>query len=332
MLKELALYVKQRFCCPSANHITRLTSFYFLVDLLRAIHMNTPPSINPSDLSLPLDGPGNMDFETLYQRIIYLRQPLEANLDPDTYFLALLCILSETVLLLRFLGPIANQGTDLTLPSSASREYLQQAESLEMSLAIWHRSVHSPGLPTPTDQLTSMDARNPEAPPCAVTKETLALAHFCHILLEVGPRVLTLPQRVGYPRSASSQFDNRAALNDPSLCNDVRVSDAAMECAWAILDLCDSHQDPMPDDDASEEAPQETPPMAIWLPLVVFYAGIVVWCRMREDQRMGIPTGAYNSLSARRRIMKDFQTALRTIGGGFECAVHMAKVLRDLPL
>jgi len=98
---------------------SRITSFYFLVDILRAIHLNTPPSFNQTDLSFPLTASSAGRFEDLYRQIIVNRQNLHPDLTPDEYLLALLCILSETVQLLRFLGPFADE----TIQNSRKGDY-----------------------------------------------------------------------------------------------------------------------------------------------------------------------------------------------------------------
>lgn len=79
--------------------------------------MNTPPSIHPSQLSFPIHDSGGLDFETVYHYIIFLYRPLEGPLSPDVYLLGLLCILSETMLLLRFLGPLADRKTEVSRKS-----------------------------------------------------------------------------------------------------------------------------------------------------------------------------------------------------------------------
>jgi hypothetical protein len=93
----------------------RLTSFYFLIDVFRSIHLNTPPSFHPRDLSFPLTTTSAGRFEDLYAQIILHRRILSPELTPDEYLLALLCILSEILHLLRFLGFFTDESLQNTV-------------------------------------------------------------------------------------------------------------------------------------------------------------------------------------------------------------------------
>jgi hypothetical protein len=121
-----------------------------------------------------------------------------------------------------------------------------------------------------------------------------------------------------------------AFSNDQTWGSVIQVSDVAMECAWKILDICDSYETPMNSDDDTDPTMQAPSAVPIWMPLVVFYAALIVWCRMRDDHHKGILRGAQNSLSARRRIMKNFQSVLRRMGRHFECATCMADTIESL--
>lgn len=99
----------------------RLTSFYFLIDVFHSIHLKTPPSFNPRDLSFALTKIFAGTFEDLYTQIILNRKSLFPELSPDEYLLALLCILFEIVHLLRFLGLFTDESFHNTVQTVDDR-------------------------------------------------------------------------------------------------------------------------------------------------------------------------------------------------------------------
>lgn len=346
----LAPYKRRGFLKIVDSHATfdyqdmsLLTSFYFLVDILRAIHLNTPPSFNQTDLSFPLTTTSSGRFEDIYRQIIVNRQSLAPCLAPDEYLLALLCILSETVQLLRFLGPFAdetiqsNRTEDMPpmhlikgpyLPSSATYEYLQQSEALIQSLDVWHSSVINNNSAdfSGAEHFDAASHGDFNANTLRVHKNVLPLAYFCRILLEIGSRALELPNIAGYdglplrgqsPHSPSDKQPHRLGIH---------ISDTAIECAWKVLDALD-------DDERNSNYTESTNNdsfIPLWLPLVVFYAGLAVWARMQEDQDRGVLKGAQNSVPARRRLLRSFQNELKRMEKQYKSASRMADVIKNL--
>lgn len=213
-------------------------------------------------------------------------------------------------------------------PFTAPREYLQQVESLKKSLTTWHSSVNSPEPRVATGHENPWIAEVPSEETSHVDRGILALAYFCRILLEGGPRVLALPQMVGYPRNTFTGSGD-AAFNNQLWDDSIQVSDIALECAWKILDACDNYEVADSHKERTTHFVQQKP---IWLPLVVFYAALIVWRRMRDDNSKQTSRGPLSSLSARRRIMKDFTNALRRMEDNFECATCMADTIQRLQL
>ncbi|KAJ5563959.1 hypothetical protein N7513_000201 [Penicillium frequentans] len=346
----LAPYKRRGFLKIGDSHATfdyqdmsLLTSFYFLVDILRAIHLNTPPSFNQTDLSFPLTTPSAGRFEDLYRQIIVNRQSLPQGLAPDEYLLALLCILSETVQLLRFLGPFvdetiqSNRTQDMPpmhlmkgpyLPSSATREYLQQSEALIQSLEVWHSSVINNNSAdfSGVEHFDATSQGDSNSNTLRVHRNVLPLAYFCRILLEIGPRALQLPNIAGYDGLPLRGQSPHSPSNEQPHHLGIRISDTAIECAWKVLDALD-------DDERGSNYTETTNNdslIPLWLPLVVFYAGLAVWARMQEDQDQGVLKGAQNSIPARRRLLRSFQNELRRMEKQYKSASRMADVIKNL--
>ncbi|KAJ6016799.1 hypothetical protein N7451_000178 [Penicillium sp. IBT 35674x] len=159
-----------------------------------------------------------------------------------------------------------------------------------------------------------------------VHKNVLPLAYLCRILLETGPRAFELPNIAGYdglplrgqsPYSPSDEQPHRLGIH---------ISDTAIECAWKVLDALDDDER----DSNYTETTNTDSLIPLWLPLVVFYAGLAVWARMQEDQDRGVLKGAQNSVPARRRLLRSFQTELRRMEKQYKSASRMADVIKNL--
>jgi hypothetical protein len=135
----------------------------------------------------------------------------------------------------------------------------------------------------------------------------------------------------GYPRNTFAETGDTAFSNQ-SWDDSIQVSDIALECAWKILDACDSYDGVESHVDGINRPLYEKLLPPIWLPLVVFYSSLIVWRRIWDDHNKRMSGGPLNSLSARRRIIKDFVNALRRMENKFECATCMADTVQNLRL
>ncbi|KAJ5693114.1 hypothetical protein N7462_002537 [Penicillium macrosclerotiorum] len=321
---------------PFDTHDTSLiTSFYFVIDIIRAIHLNTPPSFSPTDLSFPLTDQSTWRFEDLYRQIIIHKRPLSPDQTPGEYLLAILCILSEVFQLLKFLGPFVDETTQnphmadvnsiFYPPSSASREYLRQIEGLICSLQVWHSSIDAQSARSSNGcQFSNASlSRGPNSATLKLHRDSLPIAYMCRILLELGPRALELPKIAGYDGPLPNGHNPPSPLNDKPHQLGIHVSDSAIECSWKILETLD-------DEGHDVDCTVEDSFIPLWLPLVLFYAGLTVWARMQEDQDRGLLKGAQNSPSARRRLLRSFENELRKIGRQYKSAARMADVIKKL--
>ncbi|KAJ5759487.1 hypothetical protein N7520_006643 [Penicillium odoratum] len=154
----------------------------------------------------------------------------------------------------------------------------------------------------------------------------LSLGYFCRILLEIGPRALELPQIAGYDGLAPSRQIPLSPSGEKPHHLGIHVSDTAIDYAWKVLDALDDDEH----DSNFTRATDNDPLIPLWLPLVVFYAGLAVWARMQEDHDRGVLKGAQNSISARRRLLRSFQNELRRMGKQYRSASRMADVIKNL--
>ncbi|KAJ5381524.1 uncharacterized protein N7496_003952 [Penicillium cataractarum] len=154
-------------------------------------------------------------------------------------------------------------------------------------------------------------------------------AFFCRILLEIGPQALHLPQIAGYHELAPDRNDLRSGPAEEAHFPGIHMSDIAVENAWNILEVLNDEGSESNLSEPNSENANEHHMIPLWLPLVVFYAGITVWARMQEDQDRGV-LGIQSSPLARRQLLKPFHNELRSLGRQYKSASRMADVIKSL--
>lgn len=107
------------------------------------------------------------------------------------------------------------------------------------------------------------------------------------------------------------------------------MSDISVESAWKVLEVLDDERYESNLSESNSENTNEHHMVPLWLPLVVFYAGITVWARMKEDQDRGV-LGIQSSPMARRQLLKSFHNELRSLGKQYKSASRMADVIKSL--
>jgi hypothetical protein len=200
------------------------------------------------------------------------------------------------------------------------------------SLDIWYRSVnyHQPGISS--RESGSSDRRGQASSDYStlkVERNVLSIAFFCRILLEIGPRALHLPQITGYHELEPNRKDLHSGPDKKTHFPGIHVSDIAVESAWNVLEVLDDERYESSLSEPTSEDANDHDMIPVWLPLVVFYAGITVWARMQEDQDRGV-LGVQRSLLARRQLLRSFHNQLRSIGMQYKSASRMADVMKSL--
>lgn len=273
--------------------------------------------------------------------------PLPSGLSSDDYLLLLVALLSDIISLVHSVGPLlepeasprdqalpgrtqhasANHGisndhdrhppySNPLLPFCATSEFKLMRRRFRRGLKVWCASV---GL---------FEDRKP-----AVDSTVIPLMYFCHMMLECGPEVGVLPALAGYkPEShqpSNAQPDGQASRTSIEVT--LHFSDAALSDAWQVLETIEA-QDHYGDDPSRgtgiAPAPSRPPITPIWYPLVVFYAALVVWARMKEDRENKRGTGGV--LLARKKLLGTFQTELEQMKPRWGCTKRMIDCIKAL--
>ncbi|KEF60625.1 uncharacterized protein A1O9_02186 [Exophiala aquamarina CBS 119918] len=223
--------------------------FYFLVDVLRAIHFNTPPSLTAAELSLPISR--GHDFRPLYKTLVVDHKPLPVALSSDGYLLLLIALLSDIVSASHGFGSLTvhpslshqqtcpDQQSFPTRPPGADEPLFWSDEptggSRNPRESLRQESLNSaycnPLLPFSATQEYFRIKKNLEKAldawsvsvglsgggdvadkPTVVDSTIIPILHFCRMLLEAGPSIYLLPAVVGYtPIGVSSDSQDPGA-------------------------------------------------------------------------------------------------------------------------
>lgn len=337
----------------------RIMSFYFLVDLLRSLQLGVPSSFQASDLSIALsDG---TPFRRIYEDLILYSKPIPKTLSPDDYLLLLLSILSEILVLFQWLGPIrdissnasqmddldrmlakvegptngqyrslnqihgdmANSGDDSMsedtsdstasylhknpfLVFSANAEYTRISNLLNVALDEWKSTCLSQRGETLAPQHSGpYDAQ--------VGGPVIPLYYFCRMILSGGPALIYLLSAAGF--SPEKHFKAPQYI-DPHLIP--HINDETVDNAWNILGAVEQVSS------QASDAGNGTSSTQLWVPIILFYAGLTVWASLQG------PLPAYGAHGGvrRKQMLRLFEVELRDLT--WPCASTMADTLKDL--
>jgi hypothetical protein len=231
------------------------------------------------------------NFHNMYNCLISGARPLPSDLKMDADSLLLLTGICADILFSHYSFSSVSECAEELLaqssqnphaPLSCPAEALRHQYILKAALSRWLQHFEE-----------------------VVRQDVLAFFYFCKLLL-CFPDVLKLPQLVGYPPNTNSASTTTGSTN-PGL---IEVSDEAVNCAWRILDNSDALGD------------ASGPNIAIWLPAVLFYAGLTIWCHLR-------PQGSsLNSRTGTMRTLKMFKDELSHLP--WPCCVEMCCTLDGL--
>ncbi|KAK6384527.1 hypothetical protein LTS17_002090 [Exophiala oligosperma] len=310
--------------------MTGLLKTYLLVDVLRAIHLHSIPTVRLSEVSLQLEN--NDDFQSIYQWLLTGKGSTPASLSPDDHVFLLFALLAEIVSLQHSLtalvrpdmsanhippsiGSVPRSSADAEyynplLPHSASAEYIRCKQRLSRALSRW----------------LSLSSVLPEhgARVAEIDRPVTPVYHFCCMTLEADSKMWLLPALVGYEPFTNDDFPSRLK-DDPSsrpALVDLHFSDAASSSAWKILDQIGFDVQTV-----TTVGDMELSVSPVWSAIILFYAALVVWARMIEDQNH--PTKGGVQLS-RKKIMGTFMAELEKIRPRWGCIPKMVATLKNL--
>ncbi|KAL3423890.1 hypothetical protein PVAG01_05637 [Phlyctema vagabunda] len=286
------------------NHVIEKTDrtaipAFILVDMLRSVQFSLPPTLTTSDL---LSRPSKLsnDYNAIYTNIILKSRPPPVDLRLDSAFLALIAILGEIHTLSTVFHPMV-----------LIEDY--ENEDTRAKAKTGDKHLHNPFLPfSPEAESRQAYQKLQKALDLwgryylsRVGKDVAAFFHFCKMYLSE-PGLPSLPLIVGYssddPRIDVIAFDESKML-------DSEFSDAseALKNAWRILENME---------ESAELAP-------IWYPIVLFYAGLVVWRTINSQAESGL-----DGLHLSPRVLQLFKTELERMK--WPCCKGMAETLEKL--
>ena len=245
---------------------------FVLIDMLRSLHYGLPPTLASSEIS-PRPSSQNNHHTMNDYAFFNSSLPLPV-LGQDDAFLALVAILDDIHALsaIFHLLELVSQydGWGDKSPKSKNRNHNFQNPYLPFSPERENQQVRQK-----IQKALDLWRQNYLA---VATQDVAALFYFCQMYL-VLPSLLLLPEIVGYgPRSSfdSTQKNHRARILD----SDLAHGSEALKNAWLILE--------------NVIQSENLPP--VWIPIVLFYASLVVW------RMVSLQTGTRkNGMSSKRR-------------------------------
>ena len=264
-------------------------SYLFLTDVTRAIHRGRVPCISTQELFMRMpSSPHN--FNQIYGFLISGIEQLPPDLKADEDSLLLLLGICSDILFIQhsFSGliPIVDPSDQSTSnpypPLSPSSETLRHHFIFSTALSRWHQHF---GLFAGPD--------------------VLLMFYFCRMLLAF-PDVLKLPKLAGY----SSNRRERSVSPSISVAALPRVSDEALDFSWRILENSSIHTV----DSGSN--------VAIWVPVIVFHAGLTVWAHVRQQN------STTKFITGTLRTLKMFKDELDNLV--WPCCAEMSETLDHL--
>lgn len=239
----------------------------------------------------------NYEFQEQYQNLFrdsHSRSTLPSDMTAcNDGFLLLMAILSDLLYLQRSLRPFASSSHDSPpagricsikhfVPLSPQSELRRMYDAISVALDQWVRHFQP-----------------------HVSCDIMAFHFYCRLHL-CCQRVLDLPRISGYRSSAGVTSITNLPFD---------VSDQAAGLAWLVLDSAVGRTTTTTTSTSDVLCP-------IWLPIVIFHAGLVVWAHQRcHDSQDG---GNYRS----RRVLTAFKVELETMP--WPCCLAMATTLEHL--
>ncbi|KAK4551892.1 hypothetical protein LTR86_010793 [Recurvomyces mirabilis] len=276
---------------------SRSVAYYlFLIDTVRAINRGTTTFVSPTELSIALNSTST-DFRDLYGRLFFpLSIPNTAVAKDEDAMLLLTALLSDLLLAHRLTlaaGPprittppdLQHQAQLLPpcnpfVPFSPLMERKRLQGKLSDALTNWHELYSREAIP-----------------------ETMAFYYYCRLLL-VCPQLLELPQLAHHmpvpARPPNIYMHYRQWIAVPA---------EAHRLAWKILDHSTT---PLGTSHASVTA--------IWLPPMVFQAGLAVWQYMTATSSKEVTSF---------RMLEPFVRELEKMP--WPCCVEMVATFKGLP-
>ena len=262
-----------------------------LVDVLRAIHQGLPSTLSIFEILshfTPLNDEVNLGYSSLV--VDHMLPP--PSLSSDGAFLTLVVIIGSIHSLYTTFYPLQHSLISATSSTVFFNPYLPFS-TLDQNRETGERLQKALEL-----------WREQYFLPCQ--KADVALFHFGR-MYSVLPSLMTLPVLAQYP-PRRIRNDAMLAKYSKSIASELQDSPEASKYAWAVLESIDKTATVTP----------------MWYPIVVFYAGLVVWQAIKI--KIKVESGGYSSL----RVLALFKNELEHMN--WPCCGVMAKTLDGLIL
>ncbi|KAJ9603450.1 hypothetical protein H2200_012228 [Cladophialophora chaetospira] len=318
------------------REVASLRCFYFIVDTLRSIHVQTPSTVDPT-WSVKIGKSAQYDLKDLCEGLILEGRSLPSDIRADEHLLVLFVILSTINTLFSSLGPLTSASwttrqklssrTDIItqldlgpsvisinpfVPLSVDREFKQLSNNLDQALDSCKVALEGGGPGHRTATQTAYGT-------------LLPLLNFSKLLLAAGPCVFTLPSLSGY---TSEPHEFPTATGPRPLAPHVvgiHFDESTVRHAIKILEAVETLQDTSSGLSAASKKLHRLSPM--WYPFALFYGALVMWAQMEVDAKQN---HSQRLLLSPRRLLQNFHTELTRVGEDWECARNMSEVVARL--
>lgn len=259
-------------------------SYYFLIDILRSLQSWSPLSFQPFDLHIHLSN--GEPLSSVYRDLITETQLITCPLASEDVLLLILAILSEILTFHQWLGPMVSPVSRFQPDSPVSQATHSERDlhllAHESHGRVYHNSRPSFSVGTEYQRISTslgsaldkLETTLPQAPPKQwhAYRNLDTLLYFNRLILSGGSQVLSLLTLVNY--SAEGGFRAPGVIPDEAL---PRFDSVCLHNALCILESVDL--------DGSETSENYSAWPPVWCPLVLFYAGIVIWTSLRDPSR-----------------------------------------------
>ena len=238
--------VDSRLAATSSNPLRAYSSVVCLLwldDILHTLHLGIPRNFRTPEIWIKMPSSGH-EFQSMYRALIE-EQDLPNDLKtPEDGMLLLIGIISDMISINRALRPIVQQMSS----KNGQNPYLALSPRTELDRM---QNLLSNGLDKWHGQFGAVLVTRPEI---------AAFYHFCRMYI-ICPDLPILSKFAGY----------RSETPNISRIGDVEVTPDATRAAWFVLDS------------AATRAKAEDAFCAVWLPVIVFQAGLVIAARLNSS-------------------------------------------------
>lgn len=265
----------------------------WLSDITHSLHTGLATSFSSREIWTKMPS-SQLEFQNTYNSLLHeqdcdgYQSNLPADLtSQDDAVLLLMAIISDAIYLRQSLGRLVPTDNERRInnpfvPITPNTELERMQNLLSKGLDRWQSQFQE-----------------------LVSADVMAFYHYCRLYISC-PVLPVLSPLSGYRNhSANLGFQRRSTTG-----NSIKISDQAVQQAWQVLDH------------AASRAKSDEQLCAVWLPIVVFHAGLVIWASI-------VLVGAERSeRHGSKRALLAFKVELE--GMPWPCCTEMAAVLHSL--